>query len=81
MALHTKTSGADELIAGGLSWRYAARGAPGAILDAILGAAFLGPIVHILLIGVVVLGVAAAVYRGRRMVLARTRDDKRLKAS
>ena len=52
----------------------------GAILGAIFGAALLGPIVHFLLIGAVVLGVVAAVYRGRRLVLGRTRDDKRLKA-
>ena len=52
----------------------------GAILGAIFGAAFLGSIVSFLLVGVVVLGVAAAVYRGRRFVLAHGRDDKRLEA-
>ena len=52
----------------------------GAVLGAIFGALVLGPVVHFFLIGVPVAGVGAAVYRGRRIVLARTRRDRRLKA-
>jgi uncharacterized membrane protein YfcA len=52
----------------------------GAVLGAIVGAAFLGPIVHLVLIAVVVAGVGLALYRGRRLVLRRPKDEKRLKA-
>ena len=52
----------------------------GAVLGAVFGAIVLGPVVHFFLIGVLVAGVGAAVYRGRRIVLARTRADRRLKA-
>jgi F0F1-type ATP synthase assembly protein I len=52
----------------------------GAVLGAIFGALVLGPVVHFFLIGVLVAGVGAAVYRGRRIVLARTRAERRLKA-
>lgn len=52
----------------------------GAVVGAVFGAIVLGPVVHFLLIGAIVAGVGAALYRGRRIVLARTRADKRLKA-
>ncbi len=52
----------------------------GAICGAILGAALLGPIVHVLLIALITVGVAAAAYSGRRLLVARTRDHPRLKA-
>lgn len=50
----------------------------GAILGAVVGAAFLGPIVHVVLVGVVVATVALALYRGRRLVLRRHKDEKQL---
>ena len=52
----------------------------GAVLGAIFGAAVLGPIVHFLLIAAVVIGVGAALHRGRRLMFARTRRDKHLEA-
>jgi uncharacterized membrane protein YfcA len=50
----------------------------GAVLGAVVGAAFLGPIVHLVLIGVVVATVGLALYRGRRLVLRRHKDEKQL---
>lgn len=52
----------------------------GAVLGAVVGAAFLGPIVHLVLIGVVVGTVGLALHRGRRLVLRRPKDEKQLKA-
>lgn len=52
----------------------------GAVLGAVFGAAVLGPVIHFLLIGVVVAGTSAVLYRGRRVVLGRSRNQKRLKA-
>jgi uncharacterized membrane protein YfcA len=52
----------------------------GAVLGAVVGAALLGPIVHLVLIGVVVATVGLALYRGRRLVLRRPKDEKQLKA-
>jgi uncharacterized membrane protein YfcA len=52
----------------------------GAVLGAVFGAAVLGPAIHFLLIGVVVAGTGAVLYRSRRVILGRSRDEKRLKA-
>jgi uncharacterized membrane protein YfcA len=51
----------------------------GMLLGAVVGAAFLGPIVHLVLIGVVVAGLGLAFYRGRRLVLRRPKDERQLK--
>lgn len=51
----------------------------GAVLGAIVGAAFLSSIVHFLVIGLVVVGAGALFFRGRRLV-GRGRAGKRLEA-
>lgn len=52
----------------------------GAALGAVVGAAFLGPIVHLVLIAIVAASVALALYRGRRLVLRRAKGGRQLKA-
>jgi hypothetical protein len=52
----------------------------GGVIGAVLGAAFLGPILHLVLIGAAVAGLGLAFYRGRRLVLRRTKDEKHLNA-
>jgi O-antigen/teichoic acid export membrane protein len=52
----------------------------GVVLGAVVGAAFLGPIVHLVLIGVVAAAVGLALYRGRRLLLRRPKPKGQLKA-
>ena len=50
----------------------------GAALGTVFGAAVLGSIAHVLLIGLAVAGAGAVVHCGRRLVLHRAEDEKRL---
>ena len=52
----------------------------GVVLGAVAGAAFLGPILHVVLIGAVIAGLGLAFYRGRRLILRRPKEEKQLKA-
>jgi hypothetical protein len=52
----------------------------GIVLGAVVGAALFGPIVQLLLIGVIAASAGLAIYRGRRLVLRRLKGDERLKA-
>jgi uncharacterized membrane protein YfcA len=52
----------------------------GALAGAIFGATVLAGVVHLLIIAVVATAAAGVMYRGRRLVLARKQDEKRLKA-
>ena len=52
----------------------------GIVLGAVVGAVLLGPIVQLLLIGVIAGSVGLTVYHGRRLVLRRLKGAKRLKA-
>ena len=51
----------------------------GAALGTVFGAAVLGSIAHVLLIGLAVAGAGAVVHRGRRLVLHRGENAERLK--
>ena len=52
----------------------------GVVLGAVVGAVVLGPIVHLVLIGVVAASVGLALHRGRRLVVRRPKSEKQLKA-
>jgi uncharacterized membrane protein len=52
----------------------------GALVGVIFGATLLAGVVPLAIIAVVAAAAATALYRGRRLVLARKQDEKRLKA-